>query len=74
MHVSEQYSDDPDRALRQPFTLPEDWDPLYGHCSRCKGPALLVEDRWWHDTAGCDPRKAEAAHFILGDPPGGEHG
>jgi hypothetical protein len=62
--------DDPSRALRQPFVLPDDWDPLHGHCSRCKAPALLFENRWWHDTKGCDPRKtAEPAHFILGDPP-----
>lgn len=64
--------DDPIRAFREPFVLPSNWDPMYGHCSRCKRLAILHEDRWHHDGAGCDPRKAAPAHFVLGDPPGEE--
>lgn len=64
----ERKPDDPMRAVRDPFRLAEDWDPLYGHCSKCGNLAVLVEDRWWHDGAGCDPRKAGPAEFILDDP------
>lgn len=56
--------DDPARALHSPFTLAEDWDPIPGTCSRCGGPALLIESGWHHDGRGCDPRRAMAAEFI----------
>lgn len=52
------------RAVREPFSLPDDWNPIFGHCSRCGNPAVLNEDRWWHDGKGCDPRKAGPAEFI----------
>jgi hypothetical protein len=60
--------DDPARALIAPFTLPQDWDPIPGTCSRCHRPALLTETGWHHDGHGCDPRKAGAARFIPDDP------
>lgn len=60
--------DDPIRALREPFILSVDWDPLHGHCNKCKAPAVLYEDRWHHDGKGCDPRTYGPAEFILGDP------
>lgn len=63
--------DDLARAFREPFRLPDDWNPIPGRCSRCGNPALLVEDRWWHDASACDPRKAAAAEFIP-DPPSPE--
>lgn len=56
--------DDPLRALFAPFTVPADWAPIFGHCSRCGGDAVLIETGWHHDGRGCDPRKAEAAEFI----------
>lgn len=57
------------RAVREPFVLPEDWNPIPGHCSRCRRPALLVEDRWWHASGGaCDPSKHAPAEFCLGQP------
>ena len=61
-------TDDPNRAIHAPFCLPDDWDPIYGTCSRCGNPALLVETGWHHDGKGCDPRKAGTAEFIP-DPP-----
>lgn len=60
--------DDTWRAFREPFVLPANWTPLYGHCSRCGGLAVLFEDRWHHDGAGCDPSKFGPAEFILDDP------
>jgi hypothetical protein len=62
--VTDQHDDDPIRAVREPFTLPDEWDPIPGTCSRCGGPAVLNEDRWWHDGRGCDPSKRAAPHFI----------
>ena len=56
--------DDPMRALVAPFTVPADWDPVYGSCSRCGADAVLIESGWHHDGVGCDPRKAAAAEFI----------
>lgn len=67
--TDEHVPDDPVRAFREPFVLAQDWDPIYGHCSRCKRLAVLFEDRWHHDGAGCDTWKAEPANFVLGDPP-----
>lgn len=60
--------DDPRRAVHSPFTPIDQWDPIFGTCSRCGRPAVLIETGWHHDGAGCDPRKAEAAQFIP-DPP-----
>lgn len=56
------------RHVVAPFTADPDWDPIYGRCSRCGRPAVLIETGWHHDGKGCDPRKAEAAEFIP-DPP-----
>ena len=56
--------DDPMRALVAPFTVPADWAPIFGSCSRCGGDAILIESGWHHDGKGCDPRRAEAAQFI----------
>lgn len=62
------FPDDPIRAVREPFRLPDAWDPIPGRCSKCGHRAVLVEDRWWHDGKGCDPRTFGRAEFIP-DPP-----
>jgi hypothetical protein len=62
--------DDPMRALVSPFVHPDDFDPIFGRCSRCGGDAILIETGWHHDGKGCDPRKAEAAQFIPDAPEG----
>lgn len=59
--------DDPARALHAPFTLPENFDPIPGHCSRCGGPALCDEGRWWHDGPSCRAN-GPVAEFVP-DPP-----
>ncbi|MHA6764705.1 hypothetical protein [Streptacidiphilus sp. PAMC 29251] len=56
--------DDPARALIAPFTLPQDWNPTYGTCSRCGRDAVQTDTGWHHDGRGCDPRRAAAAEFI----------
>lgn len=54
--------DDPARALHSPFTLPDDWDPIPGTCSRCGRDAWCDEGRWWHDGDACPPTRA--AEFL----------
>lgn len=49
--------------MTDPF---DDWPPILGRCSNCNGPALLSDQRWWHDGRGCNPR--QYAEF-LPDPP-----
>lgn len=56
--------DDPARALNAPFTLPAEWDPIPGRCSRCNRPALLSEGRWWHDGPSCTYRYGNTAEFL----------
>lgn len=41
--------DDPWRAVRAPFQLPDTWQPDYGTCSRCHQDAVSNDGRWWHD-------------------------
>ncbi len=62
--------DTPFRALVAPFTVPDDFDPIFGSCSRCGGDAILIESGWHHDGKGCDPHRAEAAQFIPDLPEG----
>lgn len=63
-------SDDPHRAVASPFTLPADWDPIPGRCSRCGADAWCDEGRWWHDGIAC-PARGPGAEFIP-DPTGGD--
>lgn len=63
-----EHHDDRFRHVVAPFTVPDDWDPIYGTCSRCGGPAVLIETGWHHDGHACDPRRAEAAQFIPDEP------
>ena len=55
--------DDPHRALDAPFTLPDDWDPIPGTCTRCGADAWLGEKRWWHNGPACESR-GRGAEFL----------
>lgn len=58
-------TDHPQRSLDAPFSVPDEWDPIPGHCSRCGGRAYLGETRWWHEGPAC-PARGRTAEFIPG--------
>lgn len=55
--------DEPERALDAPFTVPDDWAPIPGRCSRCGGDAELGETSWWHLDEPC-PARGRVAEFL----------
>jgi hypothetical protein len=55
--------DEPERALDAPFTIPDEWAPIPGRCSRCGGDAELGETKWWHLGGPC-PARGRVAEFL----------
>ena len=59
--------DDPWRAVRAPFQLPDTWAPTEGECSRCHQPAISNNGLWWHDGPSCQRHDTQ----FIPDPPEG---